>query len=145
MLKTWKKAVSLVLVFALSMMVCVPAFAATNKPTSTKHRVDYTKQHFAELDPNSKIHLNSNFIVYSKAWWIMKSGVGVGAEGWTDLDNKSDGSDVYHYSNIRVWAEEPSSTYWESGRTWGYGRVQVSTGNVGQGALSTYHLYYGTE
>ncbi|QNK39329.1 cysteine peptidase family C39 domain-containing protein [Caproicibacter fermentans] len=27
MLKTWKKAVSLVLVFALSMMVCVPAFA----------------------------------------------------------------------------------------------------------------------
>ena len=29
MLKTWKKAVSLVLVFALSMMVCVPAFAVS--------------------------------------------------------------------------------------------------------------------
>ncbi|MVB11038.1 hypothetical protein CAFE_17400 [Caprobacter fermentans] len=29
MLKTWKKAVSLVLVFAMSMMVCVPAFADT--------------------------------------------------------------------------------------------------------------------
>ncbi|WP_066498000.1 hypothetical protein [Abyssisolibacter fermentans] len=26
---------------------------------------------------------------------------------------------------------------------WGYGRVEVSTGNVGQGALSSYRLFYG--
>lgn len=36
MLRTWKKAVSLVLVLALSMMVCIPAFAATKVPQTTQ-------------------------------------------------------------------------------------------------------------
>ncbi len=36
MLKTWKKAISLVLVFALSMMVCMPAFADTKNSISSE-------------------------------------------------------------------------------------------------------------
>ncbi|MVB09420.1 Peptidase_C39 like family protein [Caprobacter fermentans] len=43
MLKTWKKAISLVLVFALSMMVCVPAFAETSskKSSANKEKRDF--------------------------------------------------------------------------------------------------------
>jgi hypothetical protein len=50
MLKTWKKAVSLVLVFALSMMVCVPAFAVPkSNATPTKDLLLITENQ-AEYD-----------------------------------------------------------------------------------------------
>lgn len=105
-------------------------------------QIDYTEHSSAELDPDyvSVRGIFDDYVVYSDAWWIMSNGVGVVAAGWTDIDEKSDGSDRHHYSNIRVYY---GSQYWKSGREWGYGRVEVSTGNVGQGALSTYRLFYG--
>lgn len=128
-------------IIVAAMMIATMAMPAS--ATEVSGKIDYTKHSSAVLDPNnsSSYVILADYVVSSDAWWIMSRGVGVGAEGWTDLDNKSDGSDKYHYSNIRVWL---GSQYWESGRKWGYGKVQVSTGNVGQGALSSYDLYYGT-
>lgn len=117
--------------------MAMPVLAA--EPTQ---KIDYTEHSSAELDPDyvSARGIFDDYVVYSDAWWIISNGVGVGAKGWTDIDEKSDGSDRYHYSNIRVYS---GSQYWKSGREWGYGRVEVSTGNVGQSALSDYRLFYG--
>lgn len=106
------------------------------------YKIDYTKHGSAMLDPSyvSIKGIFDDYVVYSDAWWIMSRGVGVGAQGWTDIDSKEDGSDIYHYSNIRVYY---GSQYWESGRKYGYGRVEVSTGDVGQGSLTNYRLFYG--
>lgn len=85
-----------------------------------------------------------DYHVYANKWWIMKNGVGVGAAGWTDIDNKSDGSNRYHYSNIRVYSgSTPDALIYESGRKWGYGRVQVSTGDLGKGAMYSNSIFYG--
>lgn len=133
-----KSIVQIIVAIMMIVTMVMPASAA-----EITQKIDYTKHSSAVLDPDnvSPSGLFDPYNVYSDAWWIMSNGIGVGAEGWTNLTSKSDGSYIYHYSNIRVWS---GSQYWESGRSWGYGKVQVSTGNVGQGALTTYNLYYGT-
>ncbi len=97
----------------------------------------------AVLDPASgpSARLFNNYVVYSDANWIIKNGVGVGAEGWTDLDYEDTGLDMYHYSNIVCYLNNQD---YPSGRTWGYGRVHVSTGDLGMGAMRSYQLFYGT-
>lgn len=100
----------------------------------------------AELDPllvnqNSINGIFDDYVVSSHAEWIMDGQVGVGAKGWTDIREKRD-LDIkrYHYSNIQVYR---GTNTWESGRKWGYGKVSVTTGDVGEGALSSYKLFYG--
>ncbi len=46
-------------------------------------------------------------------------------------------------SSERLSSSWLDSKYWESGRQWGKGRVSVSTGDLGQGAIKSYNLYYG--
>jgi hypothetical protein len=72
-------------------------------------------------------------------WYVMSNGTGVGCEGWTNLVYDSDGSYVYHYTNCRAWS---GSSYWDSGRKWGYGQVQNSTGNTGH-TITAISIYYG--
>lgn len=60
MLRGWKKAVSLVLVFALSMMVCVPAFAAnTDKGISSEQIDDVVRT-------GKMIDFSDQYVVFSK-------------------------------------------------------------------------------
>lgn len=117
--------------------------------TSFSNHVDYSKESnpVAELDPSmaKSRSLFSNYTVYCDRWWIMNNvNVGVGAAGWTDVDYKKDGSNKYHYSNIQVYSGSgPDSTTYESGRKWRYGRVQVTTGNIGRGAMYSHRIFYG--
>jgi hypothetical protein len=130
------------LIIGVAIMVttmAVPIAAADNT-----QKIDYTKHSsVAELDLNSysTFGLLTDYNVYADKWFIMSNGIGVGCEGWTNLTSKSDGSYIYHYSNARAWLGD---LYWDSGRQWGSGQVYASTGNVGQGAISTISIYYGT-
>lgn len=68
------------------------------------------------------------------------SGVGVGCRGWTDIDEKETGADMWHYTTARAWCNEQ---HWDSERGSGYGRVSASTGDVGHGAMADISIYYG--
>lgn len=141
-----KKSKIIGLIVGVSMIVLsisMPIFAVEpNQKAELVQKVDYTEHKSAELDPRHVrvLGLFDDYRVYSDASWIVVNGVGVGAKGWTDIDEKSDGSNRYHYSNIQVYQ---GTQTWESGRKWGTGRVHVTTGNVGAGALSDYRLFYG--
>lgn len=134
----------------LSIIVAVLIFATMVMPVSAADNVEsivdyYNKEDESigerELSNNNMTRgLFKDYNAYCHKEWIMDNGIGVGAMGWTDIDEKSDGSDRYHYSNIRVYLND---LYWESGRSWGYGRVSVSTGNVKQGALKSMKIFYG--
>lgn len=130
----------------LSVIVAAMMIATMVLPVSAEaiQKIDYTVHKSAELDPDN-ISLQGifgrDYNVYSDAWWIIVNGVGVGAAGWTNLTSKEDGTYIWHYSNIVVHVDDYISK--ESGRRWGSGKVEVSTGNLGYGACSSYNLYYG--
>lgn len=135
----------------LSSVICAGMMLSTSVAAvpfdATEVNYDKEINPVAELDPSmpQTRGLFSKYNIYCDKWWIMNSrNVGVGAEGWTDVDYKSDGSNKYHYSNIQVYSGSgPDSTTYESGRKWGYGRVQVSTGDLGKGAMYSHRIYYG--
>ena len=132
----------------LGSILCVAAIMPTDIfAASINENVDYTVSIEGELDPSMPVTygLFKDYVAYCDRWWILNSSnVGVGAAGWTDIDNKSDGSDRWHYSNIQVYSSSGTDcvTY-ESGRRWGYGRVEVSTGDLGKGAMYSHRIFYG--
>lgn len=60
MLRSWKKAVSLVLVFVMSMMVCVPAFAADPEKGISSEQIDDVLRTGKEID------CSKQYVVFSK-------------------------------------------------------------------------------
>ncbi len=115
---------------------------------ATENAIDYTKETktIAEIDlSNDSINfgLFDDYNVYADKWWIMDGYVGVGAEGYTNIVEKKDGSYRYHYSNVVVYADSKEEFAYESGREWGEGKVYASTGNVGHGAMHHHRIFYG--
>ena len=146
-MKINKKIMGLILGMGiLATSVSMPVFASEGIKGPTLVTQEIYEEGPAELDPIIANRIDpkgifKDYVVSSDAEWIMDGLVGVGAKGWTDIREKSD-LDIkrYHYSNIQVYR---GTSTWESGRKWGYGKVSVTTGNVGVGALSDYRLFYG--
>lgn len=133
------------------MCMLILAFVITSMvmPVSAAEKIDYTKKNEvkAERDLSNNIisrGLFDDYKVYSGGEWIVnKQNVGVGAKGWTNIVNTSDGSYRYHYTRAVVYEDSEETRLHQSSREWGEGKVYASTGDVGKGAMHHYRIFYG--
>ncbi|QSX05742.1 hypothetical protein JYG23_13920 [Sedimentibacter sp. zth1] len=132
----------------ISVLIATTMVMPVSAVEKSENIIDYTNkiEVKAERDLSNDVlpyGLFDDYNVYSGGSWVMDGLVGVGAKGWTNIVEKSDGTYRYHYTNVAVYADHDENTVYTSGREWGSGKVEASTGDLGEGAMHHYRIFYG--
>ncbi len=131
-----KKILSLIIVAIFITSLSSITFADINQ-----NKVIAEREYNGQITPYG---LFDDYNVYSDGEWIFNSNnIGVGAKGWTNITEKSDGSYRYHYTNVACYYDSAEQDVYTSGRVWGSGKVSASTGDCGRGAMHHYRIFYG--
>lgn len=138
-----KKVLSMVLAIVMMSAFSISTYAA--EPLSNEnsnYEISILSNDVGELDPSCKSRANDYNAVCHKEWILDRHYSQLGAWGWTDITEKSDGSQRYHYSNIFVYTDRSSiGLEYSSGRKWGYGKVEVEV--RANGPFAENRIFYG--
>ncbi|TWH83448.1 hypothetical protein [Sedimentibacter saalensis] len=133
----------------MCMLILALVVTSMVMPVSAVEKVDYAEKNEvkAERDLSNNIisrGLFDDYNVYSGGEWIVNNqNIGVGAKGWTNIVNKSDGSYRYHYTKVVVYADSAENIAYPTSKVWGEGVIEATTGDLGNGAMHHYRIFYG--